>query len=91
MNEIKKIAYNCLKATFLIEKKQTGKISLREQLELKIHLAGCSVCKTFERQSILINRMVQQLIHATYQPEIKLDDQIKREMQQQIENELNKN
>lgn len=91
MNEIKKIAYNCRKATFLIEKKQIGKITLREQLELKIHLAGCSVCKTFERQSIMINRMVQQLIHAAHQPEIKLDDQVKREMQQQIEKELNKN
>ncbi|RKR82307.1 hypothetical protein BDD43_2483 [Mucilaginibacter gracilis] len=91
MNEIKKITYNCRKATFLIEKKQIGAISLREQLELRLHLAGCSVCKTFERQSILINRMVKQLINDNQHPEIKLSDTVKKEMQNRIENELNKN
>jgi hypothetical protein len=64
--EIKKIAYNCRKATYLIEKKQLAKITVRERLELNIHLAGCSVCKTFEQQSMVINRMVKELLDKTY-------------------------
>ncbi len=91
-DEIEKIAYNCKKATFLIEKKQIGTISLREKLELKIHLAGCSVCRIFEQQSIKINEMVKNLFHANnQQEEIKLDEDFKKAMQERIEKELNKN
>lgn len=91
-DEIEKIAYNCKKATFLIEKKQIGTISLREKLELKIHLAGCSVCRIFEQQSIKINEMVKNLFHTnSQQEEIKLDEDFKKAMQERIEKELNKN
>ncbi len=91
-DEIEKIAYNCKKATFLIEKKQIGTISPREKLELKIHLAGCSVCRIFEQQSIKINEMVKNLFHTNnQQEEIKLDEDFKKAMQERIEKELNKN
>lgn len=91
-DEIEKIAYNCKKATFLIEKKQIGTISPREKLELKIHLAGCSVCRIFEQQSIKINEMVKNLFHTnSQQEEIKLDEDFKKAMQERIEKELNKN
>ncbi len=91
-DEIEKIAYNCKKATFMIEKKQIGTISLREKLELKIHLAGCSVCRIFEQQSIKINEMVKNLFHTNnQQEEIKLDEDFKKAMQERIEKELNKN
>ncbi len=86
-----RIAYNCHRATLLIEKKLIDKLSLREKLELKIHLAGCSVCRTFEKQSALINRMVQQLIHGSHCSNIKLDDYFKHQMQERIEEELTKN
>ena len=90
-SELKKIAYNCKKATFLIEKKQIGSISMREKLELKIHLAGCSVCRIFEQQSIVINKLVHDLFHEPKPNElIKLDDNFKRELQQRIEEKLNK-
>lgn len=38
----KKVDYYCKKATFLIEKKQFGNLSLHEKLELKIHLPVAS-------------------------------------------------
>jgi hypothetical protein len=91
MGELKKIAYNCRKATLLIEKKQIDKLTLREKLELKIHLAGCSVCRTFEQQSIMINKMVHQLLHSAQHPEITLDKEFKENLQNRIEEELNKN
>jgi hypothetical protein len=91
MAELKKIAYNCKKATLLIEKKLIGKITFREKLELKIHLAGCSICRTFERQSILINQMVKELFKASGNRQIRLDDDYKKELQNSIDERLNKN
>lgn len=90
-NEIKKIAYNCKQATFLIEKKQLATLTLREKLELKIHLAGCSVCRTFQQQSIVINQMVKGLFHSSQPEEIKLDETFKNELQERIEKKLNEN
>lgn len=89
--EIKKIAYNCMQATFLIEKKQLSTLTVREKLELKIHLAGCAVCRTFQQQSIVINQMVKGLFHSFQPKEINLDETFKNEMQERIEEQLNKN
>lgn len=90
MNGLKKIQYNCKKATFLIEKQQTGRITLREQLELKIHLSGCSVCKTFRRQSIIINQMVRNLFDNANEKVLTLNEQFKQQLQEQIEDHLDK-
>lgn len=90
MGPIKKIQYNCRKATLLIEKKLISGLSFREKVELNIHLAGCSVCRTFEHQSGIINKMVKQMIHSGDQP-VKLDDDFKQDLQHRIEEELNKN
>ena len=88
-DELKEIAYNCRKATFLIEKKQIGKLTIREKVELKIHLAGCSVCCIYEKQSKTINRVVKDLFHAPRQSELSLDENFKRALQQKIEQKLN--
>jgi hypothetical protein len=91
MNELKKIQYNCRKATFLIEKRMIGKITFREAIELRIHLAGCSVCRLFEKQSLLINKMVQQLFAPINTTEVRLDDSYKKELHNRIEEAINKN
>ncbi|RBQ07912.1 hypothetical protein [Pedobacter miscanthi] len=88
--EIRKIAYNCRKATFLIEKQQLTSITIREKLELKIHLAGCSICRTFMQQSIAINKMVYNLFHSPAVTDLKLDDRFKEELQGIIDEKLNK-
>lgn len=89
-DELKKIAYNCRKATFLIEKKQLTDISLREQLELKVHLAGCSVCRIFEQQSLTINKLVKNIFkNPAYPSNIGLDPEFKKRLEEQIKNRLN--
>lgn len=88
MNEVKKIIYNCQQATLLIEKKQLAKLTTREKFELKLHLAGCSVCKLFQRQSIMINRQVKNLFHPTRQKDHVLDDGYKKALQEQIDEKL---
>ena len=87
----KKIAYNCKRATLLIEKKQIGNISMREKLELKIHLACCPACGVFERQSKLINKLVHDLFdEPQVTSDIKLDDDFIKKMQGQIMEKLEK-
>ena len=90
MDELTKIAYNCKKATLLIEKKLISHLTLREKLELKIHLAGCSVCRIFERQSKMINTMVKQLFVNVNTNEISLDDDFKKDLQERIDRKLDK-
>ena len=88
--ELTKIAYNCRKATFLIEKQQTGKITWREKLELKLHLTGCAICVTFMSQSAAINQMAKKLANKDANA-LKLDDGFKEQLQTRINSQLDKN
>lgn len=88
LTESEKIAYNCRKATLLIEKKQSIRLTSREKMELKLHLAGCYICRVYEQQSILINSMMTQLFKADSK-EIKLDSAFKENLQKTIERKLN--
>lgn len=91
MGPLKKIQYNCKQATFLIEKKMQTGISFREEIELRIHLAGCSVCVLYQKQSKMINNMVLQLFKgpAGTTEAYRLDEVSKKEMQDKIDEELN--
>lgn len=91
MGELRNMIYNCRQATYLIEKRQIGKITLREKVQLQVHLYGCSVCKLFSKQSIMINAMIKQAFKNNTPPKLKLDDKFKNELQHKIEEGLNKN
>jgi len=91
MRNLKKIIYNCKQATFLIEKKSIQRLSFREAIELRIHLFGCSFCRLYKKQSRVINDMVQELFRSSMHSEFMLDDSFKKELQERIEDELNKN
>jgi hypothetical protein len=87
MSKLKKIAYDCRKATLLIEKRQMGKLMLQERAELAIHLAGCSVCRLYQQQSIAINGMIKKLF-SSKSAQSRLDANFKDSLQQQINNHL---
>ncbi|MBC7950142.1 MAG: hypothetical protein H7Y42_19820 [Chitinophagaceae bacterium] len=89
MNDLNKIIYNCRKATFLIEKKQLSRLTVREQLELRVHIAGCSICRTFQRQSILINGQVRNIFQSRM-PDSTLPEAFKKDLQERINKELEK-
>ncbi|MFI5138517.1 MAG: hypothetical protein ACHQIM_11890 [Sphingobacteriales bacterium] len=91
MSHLKKIIYNCKQATYLIEKKSITGLSFREIIELRIHLFGCEFCRIYGKQSRVINTMVRELFHNSMQAGIRLDDDFKRDLQNRIEEELNKN
>ena len=87
-NELVKIAFDCRKATSLIEKKQETDLSNVEKLELKLHLAGCAMCRLYQQQSLLINSMMRQLFKNKSANRIQLDDSYKEQLKKQIENKL---
>ena len=91
MGELRNMIYNCRQATYLIEKRQIGKITLHEKVQLQVHLYGCSVCKLFSKQSMIINAMIKEVFKSNTQPKFQLDDKFKKQLQHKIENELNKN
>lgn len=86
-DELKKVAFNCRKATMLIEKRQFTYITKREQLELKLHLAGCSFCRLFEQQSIKINHLYKSLFPSPA-GNINLGDSFKSALQDKIDEKL---
>ncbi|MDB5151463.1 MAG: hypothetical protein JWR54_214 [Mucilaginibacter sp.] len=90
MRWLKKITHDCKTATFLIEKKLIGRITLREHIELRIHLFGCSVCRIYQKQTGKINEMVRQLFRGSMNADTRLDDSFKKDLQERIENELKK-
>ena len=88
--EITRIAYNCKKATYLIEKQQFGTITLQEKFQLELHLKGCGACAIFQKQSLLINQFVRNLV-LPEQHELKLGDGFKKQLQEKIGQKLDKN
>jgi len=91
MEALKKITHNCKHATYLIEKKLIGRLTLRELIFLRIHLFGCGVCRLYQKQTMKINEMIRQLFHSSATGDARLDDNFKKELQERIEDELNKN
>ena len=88
MNEIKKIVYSCRQATLLIEKKQLTKLTIRERIELRLHLTGCSVCKLYQQQSLFINKQVKSLFRSGDNREKLLDELFKKDLQDQIDKKI---
>jgi hypothetical protein len=90
MGELKKIIYNCRHATYLIEKRQERPLSLKERVQLFIHLRGCSICRLFQEQSRSINQALQRLFRQPAERRHTLDETFKREMQDRINERLPK-
>lgn len=88
MGVIKKIQNDCRHATYLIEKRQHTSLTIKERMQLGIHLSGCSVCRLFQRQSRWINRTLRSLFHSAQGQESKLSDEFKQQLQQKIDDHL---
>lgn len=85
MSKERKIATNCEKATFIIEKKKTAALSLKENLELTIHLAGCEVCRIYQRQSKIIDKVAFDIFVKPVDKEVQLDKNYKEKLQKTID------
>jgi hypothetical protein len=52
------ILLSCKKATELIDKKLVVGLSVKENLQLHLHTAICDSCKTYQKQSKLIDQLL---------------------------------
>ncbi len=53
---MKKIMLSCDQATELVEKKLYFRLSLKERIQLSLHLMFCKPCSNYKKQSYLIER-----------------------------------
>ena len=90
MGVIKKIQNDCRRATYLIEKRQLTKLTFKERIVLAIHLAGCGICRLFQRQSKMINKLMQSLHRPSNDQLHHLDENTKRDMQEKINDSMGK-
>jgi hypothetical protein len=74
---------SCLKATELIEKKLSFKLSFSEILQLKFHKMMCDSCKQYEKHSIILDKALSGTVNAE---ENSLDlSNLKKEILNRIE------
>lgn len=79
---------DCKKATFLIEKQQFKPLTLGEQVKLKIHLAACSWCRTYERQSKNIQLLMGSVFRQSATKTKELDPEFKNKLKILINTKL---
>ncbi len=89
MSMKKNIITNCEKSTLLIEKRQLSSLGLIDRLYIKIHLASCEECRTYQKQSAVINHMADRIFKDT-PISLKLDEDFKRNMQFKINEIIDK-
>jgi hypothetical protein len=53
------ILLSCKKATQLIEKKLHAKLSRRERIQLTWHNSVCDICPLYEKQVILLDKILK--------------------------------
>lgn len=81
--------HDCEKATRLSVKKEEGKLSVTEKLQLFYHLLWCHVCRRFVKQIRRINSMGSNYHQAIQtNPPYTLPPESKEKMLQEIEKHL---
>jgi hypothetical protein len=75
---------SCLKATELIEKKFHFKLSFSESIQLKLHKLMCDACKTYEKQSGIIEEGIK--THHYKHSQKNDSEQLKKKIQVKLQN-----
>lgn len=68
------IHITCKRATYLVSKKEEGRLSFLEWIRLQFHLSICSMCKLFEKQTKLISENAK---HSHEYKKLKLSESSK--------------
>lgn len=88
MASLKALAYDCRRATRLIEQKQFEGISLRQDLQLQFHLVGCSYCRLYQQHSVLISKVMKGVLRPKATGTKILSGAQKGQMQAAIDQQL---
>ena len=84
---------SCLKATFLLEKREEEPLSIMEKFQLKLHLKICDKCANYSQQSHSINMALKQKAVLTKDniASLKLSEPVKTRIQHAVSSNVNKN
>lgn len=75
---------SCLKATELIEKRFHFKLSFSEKIQLEMHKLMCNACKSYEKQSAIIEEGIKSNYHHHHSDEIDAV-QLKKQIQSKLQ------
>ena len=53
------VMLNCDKATYLLSKREVGKLNCTEKVKLRMHLVSCKYCRMFAEQTRYITKQIR--------------------------------
>ena len=59
MNLMNVMMLSCVKATELMELKEQAPLSFIKSMQLRMHVALCSGCRNYMKQSVLIDKLLE--------------------------------
>jgi hypothetical protein len=77
------VMLSCDKATFFVTKKEYVKLSCKENVQLKMHLMGCKLCRSFDDQNAILSEKIKTL--QINPPPVKLTEVKKQEIQETLD------
>lgn len=83
---INKLIFSCQKACELIDKKSLAKLTVKENVMLRMHTAVCDGCKTYQVQSKKLDELLK--LHIQKTDETQIPHIINNELKQQIISKL---
>lgn len=81
------VMLSCEEATYLITKSEFAKVGCIKRMQLRMHLAGCELCRRFKIQSEIIDKSLNTLENIKLHQEesfSKLSSEKKNEMEELI-------
>ena len=76
---------SCKKATELVEKRIVEGLSSKEKVQLKMHNSMCDACRSYEKQSIIMDEAVKQYANGHHHNNLKLPSDSKEEIIKSLE------
>lgn len=78
------VTFSCKRITELVETKESMKLPFWDGIRYKTHLAVCKACRSYEKQSNVINKALVRLISTPPENLKGLDDSAKLKMWDKI-------
>lgn len=80
------LTFPCLRITEMVEKKEVTGLSFTENVRYKLHVLLCKVCKSYLRQSHLIDKALKRMFGPSRVEKKELDEAAKEKILEQIRN-----
>ena len=89
MSWLNKIVLTCQEATLLMVKKQENAATLKEKIQMHLHLLFCAICRLFFKQTNMLDKHFHDISsNDELLPEVKMDEQKKAELQNKLSESL---